>query len=90
MMCCVPKGRAIVMSGFYDEITSSHCTGENAWGLNALDPERLLTELDDNTLPPLTDQSLSILKKRIEFHRGGSCEELQNYILKMIPTRRQL
>eukprot|EP00957_Ditylum_brightwellii_P071168 5409032-Ditylum_brightwellii.AAC.1 len=56
MMRSVPKGRAIVLSGFYGETTSSKCKGENAWGLTLLDSERLVTELGHNTLPQLADQ----------------------------------
>eukprot|EP00957_Ditylum_brightwellii_P191783 14599870-Ditylum_brightwellii.AAC.1 len=55
MMCCVPKGGANGLSGFYGETTSSCCTGEDAWGISALDSERLVAELGDNTLPPLAD-----------------------------------
>jgi hypothetical protein len=90
MMRCVHKGRAIVLSRFYCETTSSHCTGEDAWGLSALDSERLAAELGDKTLPPLTYQSLSILEEMIEHHRNGCYKELQNCILNMVPTRRQL
>eukprot|EP00957_Ditylum_brightwellii_P158468 12062222-Ditylum_brightwellii.AAC.1 len=82
-MCCVPKGRAIVLPGFYGETTSSHCNAENAWGLNALDSERLVAELGDKTLPPLTYQSLSILEEMIGLHRNGSYKDLQNCILNM-------
>eukprot|EP00957_Ditylum_brightwellii_P080240 6103343-Ditylum_brightwellii.AAC.1 len=48
MMWCVPKGRAIVLSGFYGEATSSHCAGEDVWGISVLDSERLVAELGDN------------------------------------------
>ena len=34
MKCCVPKGRAIVLSGFYGEIESSNCSDDDddGWG----------------------------------------------------------
>eukprot|EP00957_Ditylum_brightwellii_P108193 8255009-Ditylum_brightwellii.AAC.1 len=75
-MCCVPKGRAIVLSGFYGEITSSHCKGEDTWGLSTLNSERLVAELGDETLPPLANQNLSILEDMIGLHINGSCKDL--------------
>eukprot|EP00957_Ditylum_brightwellii_P094452 7191978-Ditylum_brightwellii.AAC.1 len=90
MMCCVPKGRAIVLSGFYDETISSEVIGKNAWGLTLLDSERLVAELGDKTVPPLTNQSLSILEEMIGLHRNGTHVDLQNCILNMVPTRRKL
>ena len=42
MMCSVLKGRAIVLSGFYGETTSSNFKGENTWGVTLLDSENLL------------------------------------------------
>eukprot|EP00957_Ditylum_brightwellii_P118130 9009404-Ditylum_brightwellii.AAC.1 len=83
LMCCVPKGRTTVLSGFYGETTSSHCTDEDAWGLSALDSERLVAELGDKCLPPLPMQSLSVLEKMIGHHTNSSYEELQNCILNM-------
>eukprot|EP00957_Ditylum_brightwellii_P109233 8332560-Ditylum_brightwellii.AAC.1 len=47
MMCCVPKGRAIVLSGFCGETTSSCCTGKDTLRLGAHDSERLVAELGD-------------------------------------------
>eukprot|EP00957_Ditylum_brightwellii_P079113 6016855-Ditylum_brightwellii.AAC.1 len=88
MMCSVPKGRVIVLSGFYGETTSSKVKEENVWGLTLLDSEKLVAELGDATLPPLADQSLSIISVMIEDYREGSYKELQNCILNMVPTRR--
>eukprot|EP00957_Ditylum_brightwellii_P189177 14399921-Ditylum_brightwellii.AAC.1 len=90
MMCSVPKGRTIVLSGFYGETTSSEVKGKNVWRISALDSKRLVAELGDKTLAQLADQSLSILEDMIEPHRNSSYQELQNYILNMVPTRRQL
>eukprot|EP00957_Ditylum_brightwellii_P008556 648537-Ditylum_brightwellii.AAC.1 len=70
MMCSVPKGRVIVLSGFYAETTSSEVEREETWGLTSLDSERLVAELGDETVPPLADQSLSILKDMVESHRN--------------------
>eukprot|EP00957_Ditylum_brightwellii_P047345 3597074-Ditylum_brightwellii.AAC.1 len=68
-MCCVPKGRAIALSGFYyGGATSSHCNDENAWVLALLDSENLVAELGEKTVPTLADQSLSILEDMIESH----------------------
>eukprot|EP00957_Ditylum_brightwellii_P001005 80288-Ditylum_brightwellii.AAC.1 len=52
MMYCVPKGRAIALSGFYEETELSCCYDDDVWGLTSLDSERLVTELGDKTLPP--------------------------------------
>ena len=90
MMCCVPKGRAIVLSGFYGETKSSCCRDEDVWGISALDSERLVAELGDKQLPSLSMRSLSVLEDMIGLHRNSSYEELQNCILNMVPTRRQL
>ena len=56
MMCCVPKGRAIVLSEFYCATTSSEVEGKNFWGLTLLDSERLVAELGYKIVPPLADQ----------------------------------
>eukprot|EP00957_Ditylum_brightwellii_P116117 8857536-Ditylum_brightwellii.AAC.1 len=53
MMCSVPKGRAIVLSEFYGEATSSNIQQSNVWGITLLESERLVADLGDNTLPPL-------------------------------------
>eukprot|EP00957_Ditylum_brightwellii_P130647 9966885-Ditylum_brightwellii.AAC.1 len=45
MMCCVPRGRAVVLSGFYGETHSSRCTDEDFGGMSVLDSERLVAEL---------------------------------------------
>eukprot|EP00957_Ditylum_brightwellii_P079244 6026590-Ditylum_brightwellii.AAC.1 len=82
MMCCVAKGRVMALSGFYGKTISSHCIGEDAWRLSALDSERLVAEFGDKTLPPLKYQSLSILEEMICCHRNGSYKELQNCFLK--------
>eukprot|EP00957_Ditylum_brightwellii_P137813 10506174-Ditylum_brightwellii.AAC.1 len=87
MMCCVPKGLAIVLSGFYGETTLSEVEGKNVWRLNALDSERLVAELGDKTVPPLADKSLSILKDMIQRHRNGFYKEIHNCILNMVPRR---
>eukprot|EP00957_Ditylum_brightwellii_P031152 2360275-Ditylum_brightwellii.AAC.1 len=89
-MCSVPKGRAIVLSGFYGETTSSEVQQERVWRLTSLDSERLVAELGDRTLPPMADQSLSILMDMIEDYRSGHYEELEKCILNMVPTRRKL
>eukprot|EP00957_Ditylum_brightwellii_P001124 88994-Ditylum_brightwellii.AAC.1 len=62
MMCCVPKGRAIVLSGFYGATQSSCCRDEDVWGIIALDSERLVAELEE----------------MIGNHTDGTYEELQN------------
>eukprot|EP00957_Ditylum_brightwellii_P083760 6366544-Ditylum_brightwellii.AAC.1 len=56
MMCFVPKGRAIVLSGLYDGTTSSKVEGKNVWELTSLDSERLVAELGDKIVPPLAEQ----------------------------------
>eukprot|EP00957_Ditylum_brightwellii_P082328 6260236-Ditylum_brightwellii.AAC.1 len=73
-MYCVPEGRAIVLSRFYCETTSSHCTGEDAWRHSVLDSERLVAELEE----------------MIGLQRNGYYIDLQNCILNMVPTTRQL
>eukprot|EP00957_Ditylum_brightwellii_P162633 12384219-Ditylum_brightwellii.AAC.1 len=55
MICCVPKGRAIVLSGFYGKTESSHFYEDDVWGLSSLDSERLVAELGDKTLPPMSN-----------------------------------
>ena len=92
MMCCVPKGRAIVLSGFYGKTESSNCSNndDDNWGLSSFDSERLLVELGDKYLPSLSMQSLSVQEEMIGHHRNSFYEELQNCILNMVPTRRQL
>eukprot|EP00957_Ditylum_brightwellii_P030790 2333173-Ditylum_brightwellii.AAC.1 len=45
MMCCVPKGRAIVSPEFYGETKSNQCREEDVWGISALDSQRLVAEL---------------------------------------------
>eukprot|EP00957_Ditylum_brightwellii_P128624 9811563-Ditylum_brightwellii.AAC.1 len=83
MMCSVPKGRTIVLSEFYGETTSSEVQQERVWGLTLFDSEKLVAELGDRALPPIADQSLSILTDVIEPYRNGSHEELQQCILNM-------
>ena len=90
MMCCVPKGRAIVLSGFYGKTESSCCYDDDGWGLSSHDSERLVAELGDNNLPTPSNQSLSVLEDMIDKHRDSTYEELQKCILNMVPTRRQL
>eukprot|EP00957_Ditylum_brightwellii_P054891 4160744-Ditylum_brightwellii.AAC.1 len=90
MMCCVPKGRAIVLSGFYGEAQSSRCTDEDVWGISALDSQQLVAELGDKQLPSLPNQNLSVLEEMLGRHTYGTYKELQNCILNMVPTRRQL
>eukprot|EP00957_Ditylum_brightwellii_P042078 3187081-Ditylum_brightwellii.AAC.1 len=70
MMCCVPKGIAIVLSGFYRETTSSRGKGKNVWRLTLLNSERLAAELGDKSVPPLTYRSLSILEEMIGLNRN--------------------
>ena len=89
MMCCVPKGRAIVLSGFYGK-TESSCCFENGWGLSSHDSERLVAQIGDNNLPTLSDRSLSLLENMIQKHMKSTYEELQKCVLNMVPTRRQL
>ena len=64
MKCCVPKGRAIVLSGFYGK-TESSCCFDDSWGLSSHDSERLVAQIGDNNLPTLSDQSLSLLENMI-------------------------
>eukprot|EP00957_Ditylum_brightwellii_P155936 11869877-Ditylum_brightwellii.AAC.1 len=90
MMCSVPKGRSIVVSGFCGETTSSEVQQERVWGLTLLDSERLVADLGDKTLPPMAYQELSILMDMVENYKNGSCEELEKCILNMVPTQRQL
>eukprot|EP00957_Ditylum_brightwellii_P117819 8988153-Ditylum_brightwellii.AAC.1 len=65
-------GESNFLSGFYGETTSSKCKGDYVWGLPLLNSERLVAEIGDKTVPPLADQSLSILKDMIEEYRNGS------------------
>eukprot|EP00957_Ditylum_brightwellii_P067086 5091918-Ditylum_brightwellii.AAC.1 len=69
---------------------SSEVNGESVWGLTSLCSERLVTELGDKTMPPMTKQSLSILMHKIEMCRSGCCEDLDKCIQYMLPKRRQL
>eukprot|EP00957_Ditylum_brightwellii_P003451 261542-Ditylum_brightwellii.AAC.1 len=71
MKCCVPKGRAIVLSGFCGETQSSRCRDEDVLGISALDSQRLVEEM-------------------IARHTDSTYKELQNCILNMVPTQRQL
>jgi hypothetical protein len=89
MKCCVPKGRAIVLSGFYGE-TESSCIFDDGWGLSSHDSERLVAQIGDNNLPTLSDRSLSLLENMIRKHMRSTYEELQKCVLNMVPTRRQL
>ena len=89
MKCCVPKGRAIVLSGFYGETESSSCF-DDGWGLSSHDSERLVAQIGDNNLPTLSDRSLSLLENMIRKHMKSTYEELQKCVLNMVPTRRQL
>eukprot|EP00957_Ditylum_brightwellii_P029963 2267882-Ditylum_brightwellii.AAC.1 len=41
-------------------------------------------------MPPMIDQSLSILISKLESLRYGSSEDLEKLIQSMVPTRRQL
>ena len=91
MKCCVPKGRAIVLSGFYGETESSSCfNDDDGWGLSSHDSQRLVAQIGDNNLPTLSDRSLSLLENMIRKHMKSTYEELQKCVLNMVPTRRQL
>eukprot|EP00957_Ditylum_brightwellii_P099551 7583416-Ditylum_brightwellii.AAC.1 len=83
MMCCVSIGKAIVLSGFYGETESSCCRDEDVWGISVLDSQRLAAELGDKTLPPLSNQDLSVLEEMIASHTDSTYEELQKCILNM-------
>ena len=78
MMCCVPKGKAIVLSGFYGETESSNCSNndDDGWGLSSLDSGRLVAELGDDNLLSLYNQTLSVLEDMVRKHMDSTYEEL--------------
>eukprot|EP00957_Ditylum_brightwellii_P130517 9956535-Ditylum_brightwellii.AAC.1 len=90
MMCSVPKERAILLSGFYGETTSSEVHKDSLWGLTLLDSVRFVAELGDKTLPLMAYQSLSILMDMVKVYRNGSYVELDKCIQNMVPKRRQV
>eukprot|EP00957_Ditylum_brightwellii_P025001 1891239-Ditylum_brightwellii.AAC.1 len=90
MSHCVPKGRAIVLSGFYSNTMSSEVIEESCWGLSLLCSERLVAESGDSTMPAITHQSVSILMDMTERCRNGPYEDIDKCIQNMVPTRREL